>query len=187
MQSSWVVMGLLFFVLLSSGCILGSDSKGVATELRTLRETYVVEGLLAPTTTKDRSAYRAELLPLRKRILDAGGLDAGTLNDYVDGSLALLEMHESLSQGNAALVKDTSGIFDCTKSGFAGQALAHFQSAKESSQSAHASFQRVLANVNMANELGVTFLQNATSTTESTSLAYGSRIDEIKTTCGLPI
>jgi hypothetical protein len=182
-----ILVGGLIMVLLFSGCILGFDSKGVAHELKTARETYVQEGLLSPTSSEDRTAYHDELLVLRKRVQENGGLDAGTLNDYVDGSLSLLAMHESLSNGNTALETTANTIFDCTKSGFAGQALLFFQAAKESSQSAHDSFVRVLENASMANELGVNFLQNAVNTTESTTQSYATRINDIKTTCGLPI
>lgn len=187
MQSAGLVLGLLFLVLVFSGCILGSDPKGVANELKAARETYVAEGLLSPTTSDDRQAYHDELLVLRKRVQEGGGLDQGALNDYVDGSLSLLGLHESLAKGNAALETAANTIFDCTKSGFAGHALIFFQEAKEASQSAHDSFVRVLENASMANELGVGFLQNAVSTTESTTEAYTTRINDIKTTCGLPI
>lgn len=187
MRFPGMILGLLFVMLFLSGCILGSDSKGVANELKAARETYVPNGLLAPTASTDREAYHNELLSLRKRVYDAGGLDQGTLNDYMDGSLSLIAMHESLSKGNAALETAASTLFDCSKSGFAGQALIFFQEAKDSSQSAHDSFVRVLENASMANELGVNFLQNAVSTTESTTQAYTTRINDIKTTCGLPI
>ncbi len=187
MRSPAVITGFLVVLLFLSGCILGSDSKGVANELRAARETYVVEGLLSPTTPEDRQAYHDDLLVLRKRVQEGGGLDAGTLNDYVDGSLSLLAMHESLAKGNTALESASNTVFDCSKSGFAGQALIFFQEAKEASQLAHNSFVRVLDNASMANELGVSFLQNAVSTTESTTEAYTTRIIDIKTTCGLPI
>lgn len=178
-----LLVGLLILVA-STGCIFGGDSKGIARDLHTLRDTYVAPGLLAPVTIADRSAYQAELLTFRKRIQDAGGLDKGTLNDYVDGSLSLLEMQSSLEKGNELLETANDSVFECSPQGFAGQALTHFQTAKEESLAANGSFTRVLTNATIANELGVDFVQNVLVTTAGTTEAYSSRISDIKTTCG---
>ncbi|MEK6970516.1 MAG: hypothetical protein AABW68_02365 [archaeon] len=183
MRTPVLIIGLTSLLLLG-GCLIGSDAKGIAHELKTLRETYVGDGLLSPTTEDDRVAYRTELLTFRTRIRESGGLDQGTLNDYVDGSLSLLSLHESLREGNTALETASSTPYDCTPNGYAGRALAHYQDAKEENQSAHDSFQRVIGNANIANEVGVSYIQNVLTTTRAGMIAYTARIDEIKTTCG---
>ncbi len=178
-----IAIGLMVLSL-SSGCIMGGDAKGVANGLQTIRSTYVTAGLLAPATVSDRLAYSNELLSFRKRIQEAGGTQKGTLNDYVDGSLSLIAMQETVEKGNEELENAASTLFDCSMNGFAGKALLFFKTAREKSEMAHKSFQRVLENAEIANELGVDYLQNAVTTTQGTTPAYAQRAEDIKISCG---
>jgi hypothetical protein len=181
------MMGILL-ILVGAGCVIGSDSRAVAKELRALRETHVQNGLLAPTAENDRVLYENELRAFRVRIRQSGGLDGGTLNEYIDGSLALIEMYRALESGNSALETASETVTDCGKGTPLVVSLEKFQTAKEKSQEAHTAFERVRENISISNEVGVDYLENALiTTTGQTTMEYALQIDALKTACGTPL
>ncbi|MFH0970505.1 MAG: hypothetical protein V1776_03530 [Candidatus Diapherotrites archaeon] len=181
-----VLIGLLILsIFFMSGCLSLGDSKSVARELRGERSTYVTEGLLAPVSLTDQQKYENVLLSYRKRIREGGGLESGILDDYVSGSLLLITLQQNLNNGNTALLEAEAESHICGKGTRMDMALASYQSAKENAQQARTYFSRVLSSVEIANELGIDFLENALSTLEGGQTAYEQRAYDIKTACSI--
>ncbi|MEK6821249.1 MAG: hypothetical protein AABY11_02520 [archaeon] len=175
--------GIIALLVFSSGCLSLGDGNGVAISLREERHKVMEDGLVAPLTMAQQNAYSETLLSFRKTIRENGGSDQPALNDYVDASLALVNMTQALHNGNEALVNAADAGFACGTGTYMHRAREHFESAKTHAQLAQRALESVLSHVTLSNTLGADFLHDAHSTVSGNLSLYENRIQEIQNAC----
>ena len=172
------LIGLVFL----SGCIIGGDKLSVARDLAQLREQAIEPGLLVPHTSEGRQQYRSALIGFRSRV-DGVGDGKAQLQAYLDGSIDVIAMQESLNSAYELVKNINPSLVDCSADSAAEQALEHFHAAKEKSESAHIAFVVVHNDVALTNALGADYVINADATTAATGIGLTTTIEQIQDSC----
>lgn len=177
-------IGLLVLTLLFSGCLFGGDATNTAQQLAGVRSSYVSNGLLAPSSSEQRDAYRNEILPFRNTINSIGGNDGATLKSYLDGTLALLSTIEKTDEALSFLENVNMDAPDCGTNSPIMKAVRSMSEARTTATTAAERFERVQENPSMANALGADYILNATQTMKAVSQTHDERVKELKIACG---
>lgn len=174
-------------LLLLSGCLFGGDSTNTAQQLAGVRASYVPSGALVPLSLEQQDAYRNELLPFRNTIRSLTGSDRAALENYLDGTLSLLQLIQLTDEAIDLLSRINLNAPDCGTSSPLSKAISTLSNAEQRGRDAADYFSKVKENVNMSNALGVDYLQNAQQTTLAVAEAHGERVKELKIACGFSV
>lgn len=178
MRALWVLG-----IILLSGCIGGIDEKGLASELADLRQTYVPEGLLVPTTFTQQENYRNELLKFLPRFNDKGFSAVYATRLYINGSLNLIDMQQKTEEGFLLLEGADQSLLDCSPNTAIGNALASLREAKIEGEQAKTFFTSVQNDTPITNILGADYVLNAVETISESVNAHEEVIKQIELSC----
>ncbi len=182
MNRTYLVIALVSLFLFL-GCITGGNARGIAEEMKEKRTLFIPSGLLVPPQAAQQEKYREALLGFRKKVSEQGGLEAGPLNSYLNGSLALLEMNQKNTQAIELLENVNPELPECGANTPLQQAISFFQQAREKSEYARQEFQKAKENTSMANGLGADYILNVIQTTRAISSTHSERINDLKSAC----
>jgi len=181
---SIIILSSVFLVLLTSGCIFGGDAASTAQQLAGVRDSYISEGLLAPSTTAAREQYRDEILAFRATINRLSGSEGEALKAYLDGSLSLLAMVQTTEDALALIQNINFDAPDCGNNAPLAKAIKQLGEARAHAEATHENFSSVQENSNMANQLGADYVLNASETSKGVAQTHAERINELKSACG---
>ena len=182
-----ILLASVLLILFASGCIFGGDATNTAQQLAGVRDSYISNGLLAPTSPSAREQYRDEILPFRATINSVPGSEGDALKAYLNGSLSLLAMVQATDDALALIQKINFDAPDCGTNSPLSKSIKLLAEAKTHAESTYEYFSRVQENSSMANELGADYVLNAAETAQGVAQTHAERINELKTVCGLTV
>jgi hypothetical protein len=174
---------LILGIILIAGCIGGVDEKSLAKELADLRQAYVPEGLLIPTTFTQQENYRNELLAFLPRFNNKGFSAVYTTNEYISGSLRLIDMQRKTEEGFSLLAGADPSLLDCSSHSAVGKALVLLKEAKNAGEQANTFFKSVQKDSSIANILGADYVLGAVETASESVKAHEKVIEQIELSC----
>jgi len=179
-----ILLASVFLILTTSGCIFGGDATNTAQQLAGVRDSYISEGLLAPTSLQTREQYRDEILPFRATINSVSGAEGEALKAYLNGSLSLLAMVQATDDALLLIQKINFDAPDCGNNSPLAKAIKLLDEAQTHAEKTYENFTSVQENSSMANELGAEYVLNAAETSQGVAQTHTERINELKSVCG---
>jgi hypothetical protein len=180
-------IALITLILFFSGCLFGGDATNTAHQLAGVRDAYISNGLLAPSSSEQRDAYRNEILPFRNTINSIAGNDGAALKDYLDGSLALLSTIEKTDEALSFLENVNMDAPECGTNSPIMKAVRTMDEAQTNATTAAERFAVVQKNPSIANALGANYILNAAKTMNAVAQTHGERVKELKLACGFSV
>lgn len=182
-----IFLASVLLILITSGCIFGGDATNTAQQLAGIRDSYIGEGLLAPSSLQTREQYRDEILPFRATINNVAGSEGDALKAYLNGSLSLLAMVQATDDALSLIQKINFDAPDCGTNSPLSKSIKLLTEAQTHAESTYDYFSRVQENSSMANELGAEYVLNAAETAQGVAQTHTERINELKSACGFTI
>ncbi len=187
MKALFLIILVMGTLLLFSGCLFGGDSTNTAHQLAGVRDAYVSNGLLAPSSSEQQDAYRNEILPFRNTINSISGNDGTALKNYLDGSLALLSTIEKTDEALKLVENSNMDAPDCGTNSPMMKAIRAMEEAQTTAVIAAERFDNVQKNPSMANALGADYILNAAQTMNAVAETHEERVKELKIACGFNV